>query len=229
MDRRDGFNWKTLAADYTLVGTPTQVHLKPGSQRIIEYPAQDIAAGVGVGAAFVNTGHRYLLDDGATALLFKRTRAVTAAEIDHLAQQFYAAYPDWRAKKADVDFGLASATTTLGDISGGAIQTTAKTILMRPGKTQPTSITFRLDEWFRPRKFQSTLLDLRFQPCAADARMTFEFSGDGAAATTRIIKGGETAEMLTPAGGELKITLFPAPQPQCELGEISFEFTDASK
>ena len=229
VDRRDGFTWKTLAADYALVGAPAQLHLKPGSQRIIEFPAQDIIAGLGVGAAFVDTGRRYLLDDGATALLFKRTRAVTAAEIDHLAQQFYAVYPDWRAKTADVGFGLASAATTLGDLSGRAMQSDPNTILLRPGQTQPTSITFPLDEWFRPLKLKTSLLNLRFEPCAQDAHMTFEFAGDGAAATTRVVQGGATVDTFAPTGQQLKITMHPAPQPHCELAVISFEFGNTRK
>ena len=228
VDRRDGFTWKTLAADYALVGAPAQLHLKPGSQRIIEFPAQDIIAGVGVGAAFVDTGRRYLLEDGATALLFKRTRAVTAAEIDHLAQQFYAVYPDWRAKAADVGFGLASAATTLGNLSGRAMQSDPDTILLRPGQTQPTSIAFRLDEWFRPLKLKTSLLNLKFEPCAPDAHMTFEFAGDDAS-STRVVQGGATVDTFAPTGQQLKITIHPAPQPHCELGVISFEFGDTRK
>ena len=158
----------------------------------------------------------------------KRTRAVTAAEIDHLAKQFDAVYPDWRAKKADVGFGLASAVITLGDTTGGALQANPDTILLRPGQTQPTSITFRLDEWFRPRRLKTSLLDLDFQPCAADARLTVEFSGDGAT-TTRLVRGGATVDTFMPTGQQLKITMFPALQPHCELAVISFEFEDASK
>ena len=228
VDRRDGFTWPTLAADYALVGEPTQVHLKPGSQRIIEFPAQDIVAGVGVGAAFVDTGRRYVLDDGATALLFKRTRSVTAAEITHLANQFYAVYPDWLARTQDVGYGLASAVTSRGDRTGRAMRAYPDAILLRPGQTQPTSITFRLDEWFRPRKLKTALLDLDFQPCATDAQMTFEFSADDAA-TTRVVKGGEAVDTFAPTGQQLKITMHPAPQLHCELGLISFEFADASK
>ena len=228
VDRRDGFTWATLAADYALVGAPAQLHLKPGSQRVIEFPAQDIIAGVGVGAAFVDTGRRYALDDGATALLFKRTRSVTAAEISHLANQFYAVYPDWRGRTQDVGFGLASAVTTRGERTGGAMRVNPDAILLRPGTTQPTSITFRLDEWFRPSKLKTTLLDLDFQPCATDAQMTFEFTVDDAT-TTRVVKGGEAVDTFAPTGQQLKITMHPAPQPHCELAKISFEFADASK
>ena len=228
VDKSEGFKWSVLSADYAVVGSPVQLQLNPGTQRIIELPAQDILAGAGIGAAFMDTGRSYQLDDGATARLFKRTRPLSIAEISQLANKFNEYYPEWKTNRA-LGPSLAFAVVSLGDSKAFATQASDKAIVLQPGQTRPTTIIFRMNEWFRPHRLNTTLLDLQFQPCTPDARITFEFAGDGAAATTRIVKGGETVETLAPAGDELKITMFPAPQPHCELAMISFEFGNVSK
>ena len=228
-DNRDGFWWSTLGTDYAVVGVPTPIGLNPGSQRVIEFPTQSIRAGTGIGAAFMDTGRAYHLDGGVTAYLYKRLRAVTADEISDLANRFYEVYPDWRKRQADIGFGLASARIVRSDSMADVQQVGRAEVTLLAGKTQPTSITFRLDQWFRPRTFKISLLDLDLRPCGDDARLRFAFGGDGAEAATRVITGAETVETPTPPSDELQITVFPAPQPRCEIGLIQFDFGDVSR
>lgn len=223
VDKSEGFKWSVLSADYALVGSPVQLQLNPGTQRVIELPAQDILAGAGIGAAFVDTGRSYHLDDGARARLFKRTRPLTVAEIGQLANRFNEYYPEWKTNRA-LGTGLAFAVINPGDSKAFTYQASDKAIVLRPGQTQPTIITFRMNEWFRPSKLKTSLMDLKSAPCSAEANIRFEFAGEGAAATTLVVKGGDAVETLAPTGDELKITIFPAPQPHCELGVINFEF-----
>ena len=229
IDNRDGFLWSILGADHAVIGVPTPIGLNPGSQRVIEYPTQSIRAGTGIGAAFMDTGRAYHLDGGVTAHLYKRLRAVTADEISDLANRFYEVYPDWRKRQADVGFGLASARIVRSDSKADVQQVGPAEVTMLSGKTQPTSITFRLDRWFRPRTFKISLLDIDLRPCGDDARLSFAFGGDGAEAATRVITGAQTVEAPTPTGDELQITVFPAPQLRCEIGLIQFDFGDVRR
>ena len=226
VDRRDGFSWKALSADYAIIGAPTQLHLKAEGQRVIAFPSQSLSAGTGVGAAFMDTGRTYQLDDDVTAHLYKRTRPVTAAEISELAEKFYLVYPDWRDAKADIGFGLASARINLGDSRARLRQTSQSTLILRSGETQPISLTLRLDGWFRPLRFKTTLHDRNLGACEVEASLNFEVGGDGASAT-RVVTSGETLETLAPSGDELKITVFPSPNAQCDVAAITFEFAEA--
>jgi len=228
VDRRDGFDWMTLAADYALIGEPTPLHLKAGSQKIIEFPAQDIAAGVGVGAAFVDTGRRYSLDDGVTAQLYKRLRSVSAGEIGTLANRFYEIYPDWRTEKPNVGFGLASAALVRGEPRGAVWGGSAETLFIHPGMTQPTSVQFRIDRWFRPREATITVLDKNRLPCRQAEGLTIDIKTTGAAATSIVVTGDKPSRLPMPDSDQLIIAVAPASGSSCRIAAFEFTFETGS-
>ena len=229
VDRRDGFDWMALAADYALIGEPTPLHLKAGSQKVIEFPAQDIAAGEGIGAAFVDSRRRYRLDDGVTARLYKRLRAVSAEEIGHLANRFYAVYPDWKRQKATVRFGLASARIATGEATGQVWSPNPDLMLVRPGLTQPTTVTFRMDEWFRPRRVMVSALNTSRLPCKNDESLVIEIGSPGAEPSSLVAAGERSASMDIPDSDQFTIAVAPATEASCGIAIFTFTFADGGR
>lgn len=100
VDLRDHFPWDALDADYVVIGHPTQIHLDPLGQRVISIPAEEIAAGTGIGASFEPTGRRYDLANGVVGEVYHRFRPIPAADVAAFKEQFYRIYPQWRADDA---------------------------------------------------------------------------------------------------------------------------------
>ena len=224
VDRRDGFNWMALAADYVIICTPTVIHLNLESQRVIAFPAEAIRAGVGVGAAFADTGLNYQLEEGVTAHLYKRARPVSADEIRALAERFYEAYPDWRAQRPDVGFGLASADIRPGDSTGKVIQANLEAMGVQPGKTTPTTVTFRLDDWFRPRRLKVAILNDDLHPCPAGERLHFASSSNRGATSSGLAIVGQSRTVEIPDGDQFQIVISPPRHPYCGHALLSFDF-----
>ena len=51
VDKRDGFSWNVLNADYLVVGEPVQTHLGPENQAILTLVADAVLSGTGLGTA----------------------------------------------------------------------------------------------------------------------------------------------------------------------------------
>ncbi len=96
VDSRDGFRWASLMADYFVVGQPTPLHLNPPDQRVIQFPADEISQGTGIGAAMSALPDSYALAGGVTARIYARVRPLGLQDVSPLAERFFAAYPDWR-------------------------------------------------------------------------------------------------------------------------------------
>ena len=229
IDRRDGFSWSTIATDYALIAIPTPLHQRPESQRIITYPAQSIRAGTGIGAAFRDTGQIYQLDQGVEAYIYKRVRPVTPKEISDLANRFYEVYPEWKKKTADFGLGLATAIIDRGDTGGWVAAFDPFGILLRPGETTPTSVTFQMNEWFRPSQFTVYPADTNLRICRHGKNSSFEFSGDGLAATSHVVTSEQPFTGQVPPGVHLKITVPPQPNPNCTSALIIFGFNEDGK
>ena len=229
IDRRDGFFWSNIATDYAVIAIPIPLQQKPGSQRIIEYPAQSIRAGSGIGAAFLDTGQTYQLDDGVKAYLYKRVRPVTPPEISDLANRFYEVYPEWKNNKADFGFGLATAIIERGDKGGKVASFDPSGILLRPGDTTPTSITFPMNEWFRPSQFTVYPADTNLRICRHGENSSFEFSGEGLKASAHVVTSDQPVTTQVPPGGHLKITVPPKSNSNCTSAFITFGFNEDGK
>ncbi|MEG3147983.1 hypothetical protein U1839_25315 [Sphingomonas sp. RT2P30] len=65
IDRRDGFPRGMLDADYVVLATPTQYHVRPEDQRVVGVVARDIRAGRGLGLFFVRLPGTFALERDA--------------------------------------------------------------------------------------------------------------------------------------------------------------------
>jgi len=96
VDKRDGFPQELPTADIVVATDPPQIHMAAEDQQVILEPARQLAAGVGIGAAFRRLEGVYTLDGGVRAFLYRRTRPVTAAEVGELSAALQRSYPDRR-------------------------------------------------------------------------------------------------------------------------------------
>ena len=229
VDARDRFNWSALGVDYAVVATPIPLGQRPGTQRNIEYPAQDILDARGIGAAFARMGQPYHLDEGVTAYVYKRMRPVTPDEIRSLADRFYEAYPDWRNDRIDLGFGLASAQVTLGDAASRVQQITRTTLIMRPGDAAPTRMRLQPNDWFRPRSFAAYLVNENHRRCKGAAPLRIDVTiGDGAS-TSFEAEGDAARRIETQTSAPFAIAAFPNPKSNCNSIEVVFELDDPLK
>lgn len=95
VDKRDGFSWNVLEADYLVVGDPVQVHLGEENQRVVTILARGVLDGVGVGTAYEALDETFTLADGSVVRIFRRVREVTQAEREDISRQLIEAYPDY--------------------------------------------------------------------------------------------------------------------------------------
>ena len=224
VDARDGFWWEALSIDYAVIGTPTPFHLRPGSQRTIEYPSQAIRDGTGIGAAFVDTGLIYHLDDGVTARVYKRMRAVTADEMASLAERFFEAYPNWRKDRVGVGFGIATADIEYGAGESRMERIDSRSMILGPGDAQATSIRFHPNDWFRPRQVNAYIVDKNFQRCTGDDPLRLDFTAKDDPPSSHMLTGGPGVTIATPQDGDFLIAAFPNPGGRCRLVMLEFDF-----
>ncbi len=97
VDKRDAFPWPTLDADFLVVGDPVQVHLGEENQQVVALVAHAVLKGTGLGTAYERLEPAFTLQDGSAVYVYRRTREVTAAEREALAQALRDRYPDYAA------------------------------------------------------------------------------------------------------------------------------------
>lgn len=95
VDKRDGFNWSTAAADYLIVGDPVQVHLGEENQQIVALLAHHVLEGTGPGTAYTPLPETFVLSDGSIVRIYERQRDWTEAELQAISDSLIAAYPDY--------------------------------------------------------------------------------------------------------------------------------------
>lgn len=95
VDKRDGFSWNALTADYLVVGDPVQVHLGEENQRIITLAVRAVLNGDGLGAAYRRLDVSFTLSDGSSVYVYERTRDITQAEKETLSEALISYYPDY--------------------------------------------------------------------------------------------------------------------------------------
>lgn len=94
VDKRDGFNWNTLTADYLIVGDPIQTHLGEENQQVFSLFARDVLAGEGPGSAYVPLPETFELAGGVTARVYARVRNLTGEEYRLISRRLQERYPD---------------------------------------------------------------------------------------------------------------------------------------
>ena len=95
MDKRDGFSWNALTADYLIVADPVQTHLGADNQHILTVLAQPVLDGTGIGTAYRRLDQSFPLEDGVTVYVYERTREITQAEYQAISDTLVALYPDY--------------------------------------------------------------------------------------------------------------------------------------
>lgn len=95
VDKRDGFTWAMLDADYLVVGDPVQVHLGEENQQVVALPAHAVLEGTGFGGAYERLEDSFTLQDGSAVYIYRRAREVTAAERQEISQRLTEQYPDY--------------------------------------------------------------------------------------------------------------------------------------
>lgn len=96
VDKRDGFSWNALSADYLIVANPVQTHLGEENQQVMALLAHDLLDGTGPGAAFRPMKSRFTLAGGIQVYVYERTRSVTAEEYQSVSDRLAALYPEYR-------------------------------------------------------------------------------------------------------------------------------------
>jgi len=94
LDKPDGFPLEVPTADIVVTTDLPQIHMAAEDQQVILEPARQLAEGVGIGAAFERLEGFYMLDGGAKAFLYRRTRPVTAEEVGELSAALQRSYAE---------------------------------------------------------------------------------------------------------------------------------------
>ena len=98
VDKRDGFSWGALKADYLIVADPVQTHLGEDNQHILTVLARPVLEGTGIGTAYERLEPFFPLEDGVTVYIYERTRDITAEEYQGISDALTALYPDYAAQ-----------------------------------------------------------------------------------------------------------------------------------
>lgn len=97
VDKRDGFSWNALTADYLIVADPVQTHLGADNQHILTVLAQPVLDGTGIGTAYERLDQSFPLEDGVTVYVYRRTRDITREEYQAISDTLVSLYPDYAA------------------------------------------------------------------------------------------------------------------------------------
>lgn len=97
IDRRDGFPRGMLDADYVVLATPTQYHVRPEDQRVVGLVARDIRAGRSLGQSFMRLPGSFTLAQGIRVDIYRRVAPLRPEAIAALGVELAHAYPDMRA------------------------------------------------------------------------------------------------------------------------------------
>lgn len=97
VDKRDGFSWNCLTADYLIVADPVQTHLGEENQHILTVLAEPVLDGTGIGTAYERLDQSFPLEDGVTVYVYERTRDITQEEYQAISDTLVSLYPDYAA------------------------------------------------------------------------------------------------------------------------------------
>ena len=95
VDKRDGFSWNALTADYLIVADPVQYHLGADNQHLVTVLAGPVLEGTGIGTAYERLDVSFHLQDGVTVYIYRRTRDITAEEYRAISDELTALYPEY--------------------------------------------------------------------------------------------------------------------------------------
>jgi hypothetical protein len=94
IDKRDGFPWQFLNAEYVLTAEPLQFHINPDGQRLIGLLDEQITQQKGIGKSFIVLNKNFILDNGVKIKIYKKASPIEQAELNNLLKVFIEFYPD---------------------------------------------------------------------------------------------------------------------------------------
>lgn len=100
VDKRDGFPFHLLTADYVVVAEPYGYHLAPKDQKVIIIPAHEILYKKNFGQAYEKLPFEVILDDNRRVFIFQKSRKFDNRELEKLSIMFARFYPQYKEKFA---------------------------------------------------------------------------------------------------------------------------------
>ena len=94
IDKRDGFPWQFLDAEYVLTTEPLQFHINPDGQRLIGLISNQITEQKGIGKSFLRLKENFILDNGIKVKIYKKISPIDRTELNNLLKIFIELYPD---------------------------------------------------------------------------------------------------------------------------------------
>lgn len=96
IDMRDGFPRAVLDADYVVLATPTQYHVRPEDQRVVGLVARDIREGRGIGVSFERLPSRFELAQGIKVAIYRRFAPLRSDAVKALGEELRRSHPQTR-------------------------------------------------------------------------------------------------------------------------------------
>jgi len=157
VDKRDGFPNQFFLADYVVVGRPVQLHLAPDGQTVVSSLAEDLLSATGLGAGYASE-KSFTLDDGVTAIVYRKTAPCNLATARALAHAFEERYPGYPKLQVNALLPL-TASFLLGERCGEIRPVEGGALFIHPGDT-PTSLTLKPGGECRTLAFDATFDNL---------------------------------------------------------------------
>jgi hypothetical protein len=93
VDARDGFPSGILMADYVVLATPDQYHVKPQDQQVVGLIAKQIRDRTGLGASFEPIAGEFELMNGVHAQIYRRVEPLRYEDVQALSDELARSYP----------------------------------------------------------------------------------------------------------------------------------------
>jgi len=97
IDMRDGFPRAVLDADYVVLATPTQYHVRPEDQLVVGLVARDIREGRGIGTSFTRLPGVFHLAQGVEVAVYRRVAPPRSDAVRALSEELVRSYPQAKA------------------------------------------------------------------------------------------------------------------------------------
>lgn len=143
IDKRDHLVVEPFLERYVIVADPIQLHTKPGSQLVVQVPAEKILKNIGIGQAYKEISGPFVLANGVEAYIYEKTRPYSKTEIIDFLQPFRQAYPEWEDELNIIGSLLSIHNISLGD-KWGHLNIKQSSIITHPGENTPTKFNWML-------------------------------------------------------------------------------------
>ncbi len=96
IDTRDGFPLGILNADFVVLATPTQYHVRPTDQRVVGLVARDIRDGRGLGTSFRVLPGSFHLTQGTEVQIYRKIAPLSGEAVKAIGRELAHTYPQMR-------------------------------------------------------------------------------------------------------------------------------------